>query len=498
MLVTPALASADPPAGTATDSVPSSDAAAAWQTPHESVSADPADIADDVGRYERARVVVLSRQGDSLDVTTVATKGAGDAVAAITQAQADPESLAVGVDHRVQAQDSDPLRPRQWGLDLLSTEAAWAIGTGRGAVVAVIDSGVDGSHPDLAAAMVPGKNTRTDRGDYSSPDTDTNGHGTHVAGIIAARANNGKGIAGVAPDAQIMPVKVLDSDGSGWMADVIEGIIWAAQNGADVINMSLGGPDADFSAAAIEFAQSRGVVVVAAAGNEGSNTPMYPAALPGVVSVSALDDDGSLASYSNYGDTVDIAAPGSQIVSTVPGGYSGMTGTSMAAPHVAGVAALIRGYSPSADVQAVLVTTAVSAALGRQAGVGVVAADAALRSLCPSCGETPADSAPTPEPNPESPAIEAPAKAIAPAAQSIKVPTRVKTDRSKALSRRTEQGTAATWRARTPSKCTVVRTAGAVRVRGKNPGICRLRVTAPATANLVALKATTTIRVTGR
>lgn len=487
------MASAQDPADPATNVTPTAPVAADWQVPHESVTQAPAVVADDVGAKERARLVVLSEShdGGSLEVTTVATRGTADAEAAVAQAQSDPDTLAVGVDSRVQAQASDPLRPRQWGLDMVNAEAAWPIGTGQGAVVAVIDSGVDGSHPDLAAAMIQGKNTRTDRGDYSSPASDDNGHGTHVAGIIAARANNGKGIAGVAPAAQIMPVKALDADGSGWMADVIEGIVWAAQNGADVINMSLGGPDADFSANAVEFAQSRGVVVVAAAGNEGSNTPMYPAALPGVVSVAALDDDGSVANYSNYGDTIDIAAPGTQIVSTVPGGYSAMSGTSMAAPHVAGVAALIRGYAPNADVASVLAKTAVPVAKGRQYGAGAVAADAALRALCATCGNTPAATEPT------APAVEAPAKAL-PAAQSIKAPTSVRANRSKALSRRTLQGTAAEWRSRTPGKCSVKRVADSVRVSGKKPGTCRLRVTAPSTSTLAAFKATAAIRVTSR
>jgi subtilisin family serine protease len=274
------------------------------------------------------------------------------------------------------------------------------------------------------------------------------------------------------------------------MADVIEGIVWAAQNGADVINMSLGGPDADFSAKAIEFAQSRGVVVIAAAGNEGVNTPMYPAALPGVVSVAALDSDGSLASYSNYGDTVDIGAPGTNILSTLPGGYTDLSGTSMAAPHVAGVAALIRGYSPSANVAEVLVNTAVAS--GRQFGAGTLAADRALASLCPECVSAPTGTEPL------TPTADTPAKAITPTSQSIKAPARVRVSRSRTLARVTRQGTVATWSSRTPGKCAVVRVGGRMRVHGERPGTCRLRVTAPGTTALAALKARTRIRVVGR
>ena len=324
--------------------------------PHESVTADPAELADDVATAERAQIVVLSQAGGLCRSRPSVPVGPTTPNRPSRPPRIATGVVAVGVDHRVQSlgQATDPLRPRQWGLTAVHAELAWSIGTGSGAVVAVIDSGVDGSHPDLTAGMVSGKNTRNDRGDYSAPDSDNNGHGTHVAGIIAARANNGKGIAGVAPEAQIMPVKVLDADGSGWMADVIEGIVWAADHGADVINMSLGGPDADFSAAAVQYAQSRGVVVVAAAGNEGSTQAMYPAALPGVVSVSALDDSGAVDNYSNTGESIDIAAPGRRSSRRYPVGYQSMSGTSMAAPHVAGVAALIRGYAPGADTAAVV------------------------------------------------------------------------------------------------------------------------------------------------
>lgn len=454
---------------------------ASWQEQQPSVTADPADLVADLTRHEAADVVVLTVADGHLAVETIPTVGQRQAESVLQGAQQQSDVVAVGIDHRVTATE-DPFTSKQWGLQTVSAPSAWATTTGVGTVVAVVDSGVDGSHPDLSGAMVAGVNTRTDRGDYTPPTQDLDGHGTHVAGIIAARDGNGKGGAGVAPGASIMPVKVLDSDGSGWMADVIEGIIWATDHGADVINMSLGGADADFSAPAVEYARSQGVVVVAAAGNESSAAPSYPAALPGVVSVSALEEDGSVASYSNYGSTIDLAAPGSHILSTVPDGYAYMSGTSMAAPYVAGVAALIRAASPQADVPAVLAATAVDAGSpGRDDyyGDGVVNAFAAVTSVCPTCGPS---SAPAPRTL---------------LAQSVKLPQHLGALRTARLPARTKQGVAITsWTSRSASRCVVVRKGPAFRVKGLLPGKCRLAVSAPATETYAALNAVRKVRVT--
>jgi len=428
-------------------------------------------------------VVVLTDTGGQLTVDTTIARGDAAVRRVVAHAQDRPGVLAVGVDHRVQA-TSDPLQFRQWGLTEVQASAAWSVTQGRGAVVAVIDSGVDGSHPDLAGALVRGVNTRTDRGDYSNPTTDQDGHGTHVAGIIAARTGNGKGVSGVAPKASIMPVKVLDADGGGWMGDVIEGIVWAADHGADVINMSLGGPDADFSATAVNYAISKGVVVVAAAGNEGSSAPSYPAALPGVLSVSALARDGSVDTYSNHGPTVDLAAPGTAILSTVPDGYAFMSGTSMAAPQVAGVAALVAAIAPQSDVAATLKSSANDkgkAGWDSRYGAGVVDAAAAVRRACPTCTAS----------------VQQPSRSVT--AQSVSVPTKVRAGRSKALPGLTDQGVPVDlWRSRSSKRCLVSRVTGGFRVVAKARGVCRLQVKVAATDELAALKRKYRVRVTGR
>lgn len=460
-----------------------------WALPTESVTESPKAIATDVGRHEAADVVVLTAGEAGLEVDTVPIDGRREAVAAIADAQDEPGVVSVGVDQPVRA-FADPLQGKQWALDMMRTPTAWNSATGAGVVVAVIDSGVDSTHPDLRGALVAGKNTRSDRGDYSDPTSDPNGHGTHVAGIIAARSGNGEGISGVAPDAAIMPVKALDAEGAGFMSDVLEGIVWAADRGADVINMSLGGPDATFTASAVSYAQSKGVVVIAAAGNEGSSQLMYPAALPGVLAVAAVDQDGQPAGYSNHGASwVDVAAPGTQITSTLPGGrYAAWSGTSMATPQVAGVAALIRSVAPAADAAAVIMATAYDAGSpghDRAYGTGVVDAAAAVSRVAPALS-----------PAAESPTSEAPTAQPALRAQSVRIPAKVKIGRAKSLPATTRQGVAIrTWRTTTPRRCAVVTRGDSVRVVGKRAGSCTLRVTALGTSDLAPLKTKARLRV---
>ena len=202
----------------------------------------------------------------------------------------------------------------------------------------------------------------------STPPIDDNGHGTHVAGIIAGQGKDG-GVFGVAPQVTIIPVKVLNADGSGNLSDVVSGIYWAMTHGARVINMSLGAPT---SAAALEQAVHKayqaGVVIVAASGNDGENasrsggasTVDYPGAYPWVIAVAASDRSDHIAPFSSFGPAVDITAPGDGILSTVPNGYEKMSGTSMASPHIAGVAALAvaSGASGPESVKAALNTSA--------------------------------------------------------------------------------------------------------------------------------------------
>ena len=219
-------------------------------------------------------------------------------------------------------------------------------------VIAVLDSGVDFDHPDIKNKVVSrGRDIANDDSDA----TDDNGHGTYVAGIAAADTNNDEGIAGVAWNCRILPVKVTDSEGSAWYDDLIDGILWAADNGAQVINMSLGGDAADDSLRdALRYAYEKGVVIAASAGND-NTAVFYPAAYDAYcLAVAATDYDDLRTSYSCFGPEVDVAAPGEAVLSLVPTWYWGPDylpyafgyGTSASAPHVAGLAALLKGLKP--------------------------------------------------------------------------------------------------------------------------------------------------------
>jgi len=185
--------------------------------------------------------------------------------------------------------------------------------------------------------------------DTANSPTDDVGHGTHVAGVIAALVNNYQGVAGMTWSNPVIPVKVLDETGAGSTYAVAQGIIWATDNGAKVINLSLGNyAEANFLHDAIKYAFDRDVVLVAASGNDSTEQPGYPAAYPEVLAVSATDTSKNLASFSNFGEYIDVAAPGVNIPSTYPENrYAAMSGTSMASPHVAALAALIRSVNPA-------------------------------------------------------------------------------------------------------------------------------------------------------
>jgi thermitase len=233
----------------------------------------------------------------------------------------------------------DPYLDLQWGLTKVEASQAWDLTTGSRVVnIAILDTGVDLDHPDLADKVVSEINLTN----YGSAD-DVYGHGTHVAGIAAAMTDNGIGIAGLGYSSGIMDVKVLDDNGMGAYSWIVSGILWAADNGADIINMSLGGSFASSALEdAIDYAWDKGVVVVAAAGNNGDTAPMYPAYYINCIAVAATDANDARASWSNYGDWVDVAAPGVSIYSTLKdSSYGYMSGTSMASPYVAGLAALV-------------------------------------------------------------------------------------------------------------------------------------------------------------
>ncbi|WP_281890341.1 S8 family peptidase [Paenibacillus sp. YYML68] len=246
----------------------------------------------------------------------------------------------------------------QYGPQRIQAPEAWDITAGAAEVrIAVIDTGVQLNHPDLAGKLTNGY----DFVDGDSQPEDRNGHGTHVAGIAAAVTNNGGGIAGVAPLVSIIPVRVLGDDGNGSLSAVADGIVYAANQGAQVVNLSLGSPYSSLTLQnAVQYAWSRGSVIVAAAGNDGSSVPSYPANDANVLAVASTNETDVKSSFSNYGTWVEVAAPGEDILSTYTGSYYAyLSGTSMAAPHVAGVAALLASQGRSRDqIRAAIIGTA--------------------------------------------------------------------------------------------------------------------------------------------
>jgi len=312
----------------------------------------------------------------------------------------------------------------EYGVNQINAEAIWGgapdattllVGQGgAGIKVAVIDTGIDCGHQDLAGGCVYGANFAN-----AAQPFDDNGHGTHVGGIIAAR-QNGVGVVGVAPEATVYAVKVLDGAGSGSWSSVAMGIDWAVKNGMHVINMSLGATTGSQAVAdAVERAEAAGVLVVASAGNSGCcNSVGYPAAYDGVLAVAAVDSLEMRAAFSSTGPQVDIAAPGVGIRSSVPtgscslcdpSGYLWLNGTSMAAPHVAGVGALLRSRGWSAmEAASLMTTTAVDlGAPGFDTEYGYGRVDA----LAASGGAAPAPRLPAPPADTVAPdvAITAPA-----------------------------------------------------------------------------------------
>lgn len=239
----------------------------------------------------------------------------------------------------------DPMLDQQWGMAKIEAPAVWSTNPGTPKVrVAVVDTGIYYRHAEFGDRVDPGF-------DFINRDYDARDdmmHGTHCAGIIGAGFNDGHGIVGVAPGVSLLAVKVMDQEGLGTFANIADGIIYAVQNRAQIINLSLGAQNTSYvMRQAIEYAVKAGVLVVAAMGNENTDAPSYPAAYPGVLAVGATKADDTRAGFSNVGSHISVSAPGHRILSTVLyGKYEAVSGTSMAAPHVAGLAALIKGAQP--------------------------------------------------------------------------------------------------------------------------------------------------------
>ena len=285
----------------------------------------------------------------------------------------------------------DPLFYEQWHLMRIGAVRAWGASKGSPDVmVAIVDSGVDATHPDLSGRVLGGYDYVEDDEDAS----DENGHGTHVAGIITASGDNDVGVAGLAWRTSILPVRVLDESGFGYYSDVIAGIRYAAERGAKVINLSLGGSASSQALQeAVDFAYTNGSIVVAAAGNNGLDTLSYPAACEHVIGVGASDQDDRPTSFSNRGRGLDLLAPGVSIYSTFPQNrYASMSGTSMATPQVSGALALMFALQPGLDPdEAEKILTESASDLGSggrddSTGWGLLQVDRALGLEAPAAG----------------------------------------------------------------------------------------------------------------
>ena len=353
---------------------------------------------EDDARPEAVRTVLAGIDGelearvDPLDVRVVDVAPA-DTDAALAEAAASPAVEYVERDSAVRsfATPNDMLWSAQWGPLLVDGPDAWDASMGSpGIVVAVLDTGIDGTHPDLQSALVAGY----DFVNGDSDPSDDQGHGTASAGVIAARTNNGTGQAGICWRCSLMPVKVLGSNGVGSTSVVAAGIVWAADHGARVISLSLGGEDSTHTLAdAVAYAVGKGVVIVASAGNSGNANLNYPAAYPGVIAVAGTTETDELYSWSNFGAWVHVAAPGCNVAPYLNGEYVNFCGTSSAAPIVAGIAGLALSARPGAtraEIENALTFSALP--LGTAVRSGRVSASGTLKAL----GAQPVAKAPAP------------------------------------------------------------------------------------------------------
>lgn len=394
-------------------------------------------------------VATVAGEGDSISVSDADIARACDSI--LEKNRGLPVICEANTLFGTSAVPNDPSYSSLYGMTKIQAPAAWDISTGSNSVlVAVIDTGVQYTHPDLAANIAVNTGETPNNGvdddnngytddyygyDFISNDgnpMDDHYHGTHCAGTVGAKGNNGVGVAGVAWTVSILPVKVLDAGGSGTLASVAAGINYATQRGAKVMSMSLGGGATSTTLEnSIALAKQSGAIVIAAAGNSGSNNdsyPSYPASSThdNVVAVAATDSTDTRASWSNYGPaSVDVAAPGVSIYSTLLGSsYGYLSGTSMATPHVAGMAAVLRSINPGLSymqIKNILIQTSdpVSSLSGRIVSNGRVnlykAALAAQNGATPTPTPTPTpiiSPTGTPDPFPTEPPADEPTREI--------------------------------------------------------------------------------------
>ncbi|HET7034120.1 MAG TPA: MBG domain-containing protein [Thermomicrobiaceae bacterium] len=373
---------------------------------------------------QRVTLLVKFKPGTSASDAGAAVKGAGaqalqsfdqirthsvtvpanaaDAVIAALGHNPNVESVSPTIALSKSSMPNDPNYGQQWALPKIAWDQAYgSVAISGSATIAVLDTGVDASHPDLADHMAAGI-SNLNGGTGGNPNSDPNGHGTALAGIAAASVNNATGMAGVAyAGARIAPVQVLGADGSGSDADVVAGVLWAADHGANVILMGFSSPDYSQALAdAVSYAEGKGAVLVAATGNASSSAASYPAGMPGVLGVAASDQHDALVASSNTGSAA-VAAPGAGIEATQPGGgYTTISGTSAAAAEVAGLAALLSANG-TADVAGQIRGT-VDPLNGSALGRINVAKALGAPSVAP-----PPNGTPTPTPAPTPPTYEA-------------------------------------------------------------------------------------------
>jgi subtilisin family serine protease len=290
---------------------------------------------------------------------------------------------------------NDPLLASEWHLSKIGAPNAWNTSTGAGTIVAILDTGIDPTHPDLVAQLVPGWNFYNNNSDTS----DVHGHGTAVAGAAAAASNNATGVASVAWGARLMPVRIADANAYAYWSTVAQGLTWAADQGARVANISYGGVAASSTVqSAAQYMRNKGGVVAVSAGNNAKDEGIAPTDT--MIVVSATDSTDARASWSSWGTFVDLAAPGVRIYTTSRGGsYGNWSGTSLASPIVAGVAALIKAKRPdftAAQIESSLFSSAVDlGSVGKDStfGFGRVNAEAALAAIASSPADTTAPTA---------------------------------------------------------------------------------------------------------